>query len=407
MQWLIIKISSPDATTAEYAFLDKDSEQNQFSRSGWQQLQELSNNRRVILLIPTEDVGLHHVDLPSASHKQLSKAIPFALEDAIAEDIDELHFSFHRESADKDINVAAISEQRLQQWLDQIEDKGIKPHFILPDVFMLPIAVNTSALSIFENRALYRQDTFSGSSFSSDLLPILLPSFFMDKADGETEEEQTLRVDKPDTLTLDIPEHIALQADSSLHNTCHSSLLSALPLNLLNNFGNTGQTALLEQLSRWKIPAILAAVTGSLWIATTGFQNYQLNQHLNQLNDTIVSVYKDTLPGARVDSDYRINHQVIEEKLNALGVEATQDKTSMLELLAIITPQIKKHKDIDLKKLSVNKNTISLSVTATSEDKLEQLKSAINNSGAHAALKSPSVSSNKATAIISIKKEKP
>jgi len=129
MQWLIIKISSPDATTAEYAFLDKDSERNQFSRSGWQQLQELSNNRRVILLIPTEDVGLHHVDLPSASHKQLSKAIPFALEDAIAEDIDELHFSFHRESADKDINVAAISEQRLQQWLDQIEDKGIKPHF--------------------------------------------------------------------------------------------------------------------------------------------------------------------------------------------------------------------------------------------------------------------------------------
>ncbi|HHL18580.1 MAG TPA: hypothetical protein ENJ33_02470, partial [Thiothrix sp.] len=122
MQWLIIKTTSLDALKADkadYALLEQNDDFVQFTPSNGQAIKDQVGNRRVILLIPSEEVGLHYVDIPAATNKQLTKAIPFVLEDSLAEDIDELHFTFHRDNADKTngmINVATMNSQRLQQW---------------------------------------------------------------------------------------------------------------------------------------------------------------------------------------------------------------------------------------------------------------------------------------------------
>jgi general secretion pathway protein L len=413
MQWLIIKTTSLEtikADKADYALLEQNDDSVQFTPSNGQAIKDQIGNRRVILLIPSEEVGLHHVDIPAASNKQLTKAIPFALEESLAEDIDALHFTFQRDNTDKingTVNVATMSNQRLQQWHDIISQEwGIKLHAILPDLFALPADDQTSSLAVDQTRALYRYNTFWGTSCSSDLLPLLFPSFLISDDDPETEQPPTLLLDTRTDLTLDVPEYIDVQT-ASLRNNCHSSLLTALPLNLLIGFGQNEQQALLKQLSKWKIPAILAGLAATLWVITTGLQNYRSQQHLDQLNSAINTIYTDTLPNATVDSDYRINHQIMAEKLDALGVVATKTD-SPLEPLALVTPILKKNKAISLKKLSIDKQALILTISTTSVNHLEKFHANINrNATFQAEIKSQSTSGNKVIAKLHIHKKKP
>ncbi len=413
MQWLIIKTTSLDALKADkadYALLEQNNDFVQFTPSNGQAIKDQIGHRRVILLIPSEEVGLHDVDIPAASNKQLTKAIPFALEDSLAEDIDALHFTFQRDNTDKTngmINVATMNKQRLQQWRDIISQEwGIKPHAILPDLFALPADDKTSSLGVDQTRALYRYNTFWGTSCSSDLLPLLFPSFLISEDDPETEQPPTLLLDTLTDLTLDVPEHIDVQT-THLRNHCYNNVLTALPLNLLTGFGQDEQQALLKQLSKWKVPAILAGLAATLWVITIGLHNYRSQQHLDQLNTEITTIYKDTLPNATIDSDYRINHQIMAEKLNALGVVATKID-SPLEPLALITPILKKNKTISLKKLSIDKQELILSISTTSVNHLERFHAEINrNATLQAEIKSQSTSGNKVLAKLHIHKKKP
>jgi len=422
MQWLIIKTTSLDtikADKADYALLEQNSDSVQFTPSNGQAIKAQIGNRRVILLIPSEEVGLHQVTLPAATNKQLTKAIPFTLEDSLAEDIDELHFTFQRDNANKTdgiVNVATMNSQHLQQWHDTItQEWGIKLYAILPDLFALPAndKTKTSSLAVDHTRALYRYNTFSGTSCSSDLLPLLFPSFLIheDKDDAEedtpeTEQQPTLLLDTQTDLTLDVPEHIDVQT-SHLRNHCHNSLLAALPLNLLTGFGENEQQALLQQLSKWKVPALLAILAATLWVITTGLHNYRSQQHLQQLNTAIATLYKDTLPNATMDSDYRINHQIMAEKLDALGVVAVKID-SPLEPLALITPILKKDKTINLKKLSIDKQELILAISTTSVNHLEKFHAEINrNATLQAEIKSQSTSGNKVIATLHVHKKKP
>lgn len=410
MQWLIIKPTSLEAKKADYALLEQKSEQASFTLSNWAAIKDHIGNCRVVLLIPSEEVSLHQVALPMANNKQMVKAIPYALEDSLAENIEALHFSFYREHADSDVNVAAINIQRLRQWYDTAQQEWkIRPHIILPDFFALPANETTSSLLVNSERSLYRYNSFLGISCNSDLLPLLLPSFMGDTGDTSDTEESasspTLLLEKPDELELDLPEQLHIEK-TLLHNSCHRSLLAALPLNLLTGFGQNEQQTLLKNLSKWKAAIILVGLIASLWVISTSMQNYRSQQHLQQLNQAIINVYKDTLPNATVDSDYRVNHQIIEEKLKALGV-AAPTIASPLEPLALITPILKKAKNISLKKLSIDNNQLILAITTDSVTQLERFHETINrNATLQAEIKSQNSSGNKVVATLHINKKK-
>ena len=419
MPWLIIKPASFDAikeNKAGYALLEQNNEYVGFTPSNGQAIKGQVKKRRVILLIPSEEVGLHQITLPAATNKQLAKAIPFALEDSLAEDIDALHFSFQRDSANKTdntVNIATMSNQRIQQWIDIVtHDWGIKLYAILPDLFALPVEDKTSSLAVDHTRALYRYNSFWGTSCSRDLLPLLFPSFLIsedeseNKSENETIQTPVLLLDTLNELTLDVPEYIQVE-QSSLHNRCYNSVLLALPLNLLIGFGKDEQQALLKHLSKWKTPVILASLCGMLWAGTTGFQNYRSQQHLQQLNTAINRIFKETLPNVTADSDYRINHQIMAEKLKELGVSAPK-MDSPLEPLALIAPIIKKTKTIKLTKLSIVNNEVILAITTSLVNHLEEFNETINrNATLQAEIKSQNTSGNKVIATLHIHKKKP
>ncbi len=399
MQWLIIKSSSLEAETVEYALLGKDQQQDNFSRSGWSQLKGLSRGKRVILLIPTEDVVLNSANIPASNQKLLTKAVPYALEDSLAEDIDTLHFVHYRESDQKDVNILAINKTLLQQWIDKLKQHELSAHFILPDVFALPIEADavTLSMALDQPRVLVRDSTFSGFASDYALISALLPSVL------EASEAKTLLLDKPDNLELAIPEAIAVKA-GNLSHTCSDSLLQTLPLNLLNRFAQEGSGDIAKYLAPWKSVAALIMAIAGLWAVSIGMENYRLNQRLEGLNSSITQVYEATFPGEPVNDDYRVLHSIMSEKLKALTSNGTTKANSPLEILANIAPKIKQHKGITVSTVRFDDSGLNLAITAPSLSLLEKFRAAVDTDTINAEVISSTSSANKVESTLLIKK---
>lgn len=401
MQWLVIKLTSPEAETASYALLGQQQKQDGFSTSGWRQLKELSRGKRIILLIPSEEVVLNRVAIPTTNKKQLAKAIPYALEDSLAEDVDTLHFVHYRETDDQAVNISAINNDRLNKWVKSLNEHGLNPHAILPDIFALPVEAETAALAIHDQRALFRNHIFSGFSADSILLPVLLPEVLAD------EGLKTLLVDAPDDLQLQFSEDIEIKMMVNMHRQCDASLIEALPLNLLNDFTREGgQNSFIEGLSHWKSVAMLLTLMGGIWMASLAVQNYQLKQRVSQLDNEISTVYSKTFPKSRIDSDYRVLHSTMAEKLKALNVVPDSMETSPLEILAVITPTFKKHKDITISKVMYDPTGLNLAISAPSLSGLEEFRAAIDIGDINAQVVASSSSAKKSETTLKITKEK-
>ena len=132
MQLLVIKLKASGAIP-EYALLGKKQASDRFTPSDWKRIRSLTRGRRVVVLIPSSDVVITSVNIPSKNKKQLLQAIPFSLEDTLADDIENLHFAVKQNDASNHSQVAIVKRTTLEKYLDTFQENGITAHFILPE----------------------------------------------------------------------------------------------------------------------------------------------------------------------------------------------------------------------------------------------------------------------------------
>jgi general secretion pathway protein L len=96
--------------------------------------------RRVCALVPGTDVFLAEPDLPARSGAKLQQLVPYALEEQLADNIDELHFALGRRAVDSTRTpVAVVGRMLMDQWLGELRAVGIEPECLYADSDLLPV----------------------------------------------------------------------------------------------------------------------------------------------------------------------------------------------------------------------------------------------------------------------------
>ena len=121
--------------------------------------------RRVIVLAPAVDVLLTSVTLPVRGATKILRALPFALEEQIAEDIEALHFAAGRQQADGEITAAAVDREQLEGWLALLGEAGLDAQVICSEAEGAPAAPNHLNWLLDTERCIAR---------SGDGLPVVL-----------------------------------------------------------------------------------------------------------------------------------------------------------------------------------------------------------------------------------------
>ena len=95
--------------------------------------------RRVCALVPGSDVLLADPELPAKSGVKLQQLVPYALEEQLADNIDELHFALGRRTADSSRTpVAVVARALMDEWLAALRAAGLEPDCVYADCELLP-----------------------------------------------------------------------------------------------------------------------------------------------------------------------------------------------------------------------------------------------------------------------------
>lgn len=143
-------------------------------RSALSELANYAQGRRTLVLISAQSLVLTDVEIPAGASRQFESMLPYVLEDDLAQDVDQLHFTVLNKGQGR-AQVCAIDRAFLEQLLSDLREQGCQIHQVMPDVLALPEVEGISAVEL-GGQWLLKKSPYSGMAIESDWLTLIAQS---------------------------------------------------------------------------------------------------------------------------------------------------------------------------------------------------------------------------------------
>src|SRR4051794_21309438 len=138
--WLLLRLPRSPDQDASWIIADGRGNAVTAPQSGpLQQATARATGRHVCVLVPGTDVLLAQPDVPVKAGTKLQQVVPYALEEQLAEDIDDLHFAIGRRvGVSSTTPVAVVAHSLMDDWLTLLKSNGLVPEVMYADSDLLP-----------------------------------------------------------------------------------------------------------------------------------------------------------------------------------------------------------------------------------------------------------------------------
>ncbi|MDH1468531.1 MULTISPECIES: type II secretion system protein GspL [Shewanella] len=326
---------------------------------GLSTLTERAGNRPIDVLVPASAMTLTSVNLPEKGQRQALKALPFMLEETIADDVDAMHFTVGPRNGDA-LSVVAVAHEQMQTWLSCLAEAGLKVKRIVPDCLALPLQECQWAAMRFGNELLLRTGLGTGHSLPLPWLPVAMKQLTAQADEVSVASYTEMELDgvelKPQPL--DLP--MLVLARGILH----------APINLLTGV-YTPKREYSKHLLQWKNAAIVLGVAIALSLVNKGLTIHQVNGQIADLKAQSEAIYQQVVPGNSRIVNLRSQ---MESQLRALqGQGSGAEFFAMLDGLQDAFKQVPELKPNTLRFESA-RNEIRMQVTAKNYAQIEKFK---------------------------------
>ncbi len=312
---------------------------------------------RVILLVPGAEVLLTSAAVPGGNRQKIASAVPYALEEQLASDVDNLHFALGERRDDGRISAAVVVKTQLDAWLERLRQAGIEPDAVAPDILALPWSSGTWTVLMDGDRALVRTARQTGFVADSDNLATLLRLALNEAGEARPERIRIIQsMAAAPSYNLDVTVDTEVADEPALTILCRGYDEPGA-INLLQ-----GTYSRREQLGRlwrpwWPVAALLTVfllIQGGMTVA----EYMRLNSERQALAQQIEQVYLKTFPDARKVVNARAQ---MEERLKELRGGGA-DEAGFMGLLADIGPSLKETPSVEVQRISYNEGKIDLAL---------------------------------------------
>ncbi len=398
---LVVRLQgTPEAHTAEWIVMDTAG-----GRMGGVARGALTDvprdaSRRVIVLIPGTDVLLAEPVLPAkAGGTKLAQLVPYALEEHLASDLDELHFAIgRREGSHPGTPVAVITRARIGAWLAALTAAGLRADAIHAETCGVPASPNGVSLLIDGMRVYVKREDKPAAVIDVD--PLIEGLQLGLDSGTESHEHVTLYVTELDyererDLLEGLREFTAslqmkLLPDGALPLFA-STVLSSAPVNLLQG-SYAAAAPVRTSLAPWRYAAALAGVLLLAHLAYKGVQYSQLTRQEAEIDAAIQQVFQASMPGAPQPAPDEARG-LMEARLTAVrGANAIGGFMGALDTLSAALQQAPGTR---LEALSYRQNTTDLRLLAPDVGALDHIRQAAAERGATAEIQSANPRENK------------
>lgn len=353
----------------------------------------LAGGRKVIFLVPGTDALLAEPELPLKSGSKVAQVVPFALEEHLAADVEDLHFAVGKREGRPGTPVAVVAHTRMQVWQALLADAGLQVDAIYAETAALPETPNAITLLIEGARIYVRRQDIPGAVL--DVQP-LIEALQLALASGEEAREHvTIYIAEDDYER----ERELLEGLREFTASLQLKLLPDGPLPLLAANVVRGTAVNLLQgryqakkklqvsLAPWRYAAVLALLFLAAHLGVKSWQYFHYRSQEARLDSEIAQVFQQLMPGAPLPNAAMARKQV-ESRLNQL--RGTGPVSGMMTTLATLGEALAQSPDTNIEALAYRNNTTDLRVLAPSVDVLDRIRQVASERGLNAKIESAS-----------------
>ncbi|HHJ16024.1 MAG TPA: type II secretion system protein GspL [Gammaproteobacteria bacterium] len=321
--------------------------------------------RRVVVLVPGAEVSLMAAQVPGRNRQRVLRAVPYALEEQLADDVEQLHFALGGADADDRYPVVVVERNHMDGWAALLQAQGISASQWVPDILAVPHESDSWSLLVDADNVLVRSGEYSGFSVNMENLPMV---FTLMQAREET--PAAARVYGKALFELEGIELEFVDEQRVALEYLARGLMQGPVIDLLQ--GDYSRREEWGRLLRpWKTSAALLLAGLVVAGASTGLDYYRLSQQQEQLTAEIEALYRKTFPNARRIVNPRVQ---MEQQLTALQRKSGGGSTDFLAMLAETANVIRAAKGISVQGASYRDGRLDLELMADNLQLLDKLK---------------------------------
>lgn len=341
-----------------------------------QEASGLAQGRQVVALVSgTEVLHAEPVLPPLRGGAKLAQVVPFALEDQLASDVDDLHFAVGKRTERPGTPVAIVSHHQVQLWLSELEDVGLHPAALYTDTSIAPGTSDGVVVLIDQGRVTLRKNDEPAVTLDvkplAEALQLLLPNdpglpTAIYLAESEYDHEQaaieTLRERVADLQIKLLPDGVLplLAAQAVKQNG----------INLLQG-AYAPRTDIGTRLQPWRYAALLIATLFVVQVLVMSVKWWQLKRQEVELDRQIVQTYAQGLPGAAPVNPAQAR-RAFESQL--LALQSGGASSLLMQNLAMLADAITKTPNAQITALSYRDGNMDLQLTVPNVQALDQIR---------------------------------
>ncbi|MFK7891393.1 MAG: type II secretion system protein GspL [Granulosicoccus sp.] len=305
--------------------------------------QDAVDGMRVTLIVPADDVLLAKTVVPGNSLARAQQAVPYALEEQVADDVDSLHFALGTKNKDDEYPIAVISHHAMETILKQCLEAQIRPSEIVPETLALPeLQSDTPEMTVWSGlldhgRAVIRLGDQLG--FATDMG---MAALMIEGANAQRDNELPLSLVLFSTSPAEqitVPEMIEHETRSCDHRMAlyATGLANAPRINLLQGDYNP-KVGFDKAWKPWRTSLALAACVCVALFVGKWLDVRQLQQQEADIDAQIAAAFEQALPGARMQRP-RTQIQSALDNIGAINSDGFTQRLSQIANSLATQPQ--------------------------------------------------------------------
>jgi len=420
---LLLRLPPPGQEDTEWLSIDDSGSATTAKQRGPLSLAAaVGRSARVVVLAPATQILLAEPELPPGSGVKLARAVPFALEEQLTEDVDELCFALGRRQANGRTPVAVVARTVLKGWLAQLAAAGIDPTAIYADISLVPENPGQTVLWLEQNRLAVRRPgalpvaveltPVTEALVVAGVIPDPLASAETPAGEGSEEpkplEHALLYVSREDWAQV----QGEFQALAGQFASLKVQLLTEGPLSwLARELTTTHAVNLLQgefarssdygvSWHRWRTAALLAAGLLVAHVAAAALKIHQANRESKALDAEISQIFAQVMP-TETQQDPR---RQMQERLDRIRHSGAGPEY-FLHTLEALSGALAADPKTKIDSLSYREQALDMKVSAPNLAALSQLSQFVSKQGLRADIQSSTPVENGVEAHMQVRSE--
>jgi general secretion pathway protein L len=348
--------------------------------------------RSVIVLVPATTVLTTTVYVPVKGGSRLRAALPFALEENLADDVETLHFAAGSRRDSGRLPVSVVARTQMTEWLDLLDSAGIAAAKMVPENHGLARIPGTLSLLVAEDQVMFNDGAESEFIMQgvkpSDVLAVA--GVLDDSSDDESDDSQP-------------PGHLLVYCEpgdesrfehdwNALRHEMASVDINLLPdgvlprlavtvaaghgVNLLQGlFGTKVEYATVFR--PWRHAAALLLALVLVGFGSKAVDYYRLAQEQTALKDQFTQEYRQIRPDDTREIVDPVS--IVNSIRRSLGTPSSSD--SFLPSLHQLSLALQQNSSAELEAISYRAGVIDVRLTAPDVATLDSIQKIVSNSG--------------------------